>query len=111
MMPKELLMRRVEEIAADAAQRGNAIALLSALDRTALASIESEDISLNPFTDAICIDWLASGEWDSLEVEIYSDRFETYLSRDQELRIKHWPSEPMSPALENVVAELLDGMA
>ncbi|MFB0613627.1 hypothetical protein [Aurantiacibacter poecillastricola] len=110
-MPKELLERRVEELAGDAAQRGNAIALLSTLEGTALGTIESEDISLNPYTKAICIDWLVSGEWDSLEVEIYSDRFETYLSRDQELRINHWPSEPQSAALESVIDELLMGSA
>ncbi|MXO49684.1 hypothetical protein GRI69_15650 [Erythrobacter vulgaris] len=90
-MPDRLLELRVEELASDAAQRGNAIALLSALGGTALAKIESEDISLNPYTNAICFDWLVNGEWDSLEVEIYSDHFETYLSRDQELRINHWP--------------------
>jgi len=110
-MPKELLERRVEELAGDAAQRGNAIALLSVLEGTALGAIESEDISLNPYTKAICFDWLASGEWDSLEVEIYSDRFETYLSRDQELRINHWPSEPRAAALEKVIGELLAGSA
>lgn len=110
-MPKELLERRVEELAGDAAQRGNAIALLSALESTALGAFESEDISLNPYTKAICFDWLVSGEWDSLEVEIYSDRFETHLSRDQELRINHWPSEPKPQALEKVIGELLAGTA
>ena len=110
-MPKELLERRVEELAGDAAQRSNAIALLLALEGTALGAIECKDISLNPYTKAICFDWLVSGEWESLEVEIYSDRFETYLSRDQELRINHWPSEPKSTALESVVGELLTGSA
>lgn len=108
-MPKDSLELRVEKLAGDAAQRGNAIALLSALEGTLLGGIESEDISLNPYTKAICFDWLVSGIWDSLEVEIYSDRFETYLSRDQELRINHWPSEPKSTALERVIGELLTG--
>ncbi|MAH15537.1 MAG: hypothetical protein CMN65_07355 [Sphingomonadaceae bacterium] len=106
-MSKELLEDRVEELAGDAAQHGNAIALISALEGTALGAIESEDISLNRYTKAICFDWLGRGEWDSLEVEIYSNHFETYLSRDQELRINHWRSE----ALRDVVAELLAGMA
>jgi hypothetical protein len=110
-MPKGLLERRVEELASDAPQRDNAIALLSALDGTALAVMHSEDISLNPYTNAVCIDWLVSGEWDSLQVEIYSDHFETYLSRDKELRINHWACEPRLPALENVIGELLAGTA
>lgn len=110
-MRKALLERRVEELASDAAQRDNAIALLSALDGTALAAIESDDISLNPYTNAVCFDWLVSGGWDSLQVEIYSDHFETYLSRDQELRINHWACEPRLPALENVIGELLAGTA
>jgi hypothetical protein len=108
-MTKALLERRVEELASDAPQRDNAIALLAALDGTALAAIESEDISLNPYTNAVCFDWIVSGEWDSLQVEIYSDHFETYLSRDQELRINHWACEPRFPALENVIGELLAG--
>ena len=110
-MLKGLLERRVEELAGDAAQRDNAIALLSALDGTALNEIESEGIWLNPYTDAICFGCLVSGEWDSFQVEIYSDHFETYLSRDQELRINHWACEPRLPALENVIGELLAGRA
>ncbi|MBX7541011.1 hypothetical protein [Qipengyuania sphaerica] len=110
-MSKGLLERRVEDLASDAAQRSNAISLLAALEGTVLGAIESEDISLNRFTNAICFDWLVSGEWDSLQVEIYSDHFETYLSRDQELRINHWPSEPKSLALDKVMGELLAGAA
>ena len=110
-MPSRLIEHRVEELASDAGQRENAIALLSALSGTVLAEIQSDDISLNPYTNAICFDWLVSGEWEDLEVEIYSDHFETYLSRDQELRINHWPSEPKPQALEKVIAELMAGTA
>ena len=110
-MPKGMLERRVEELADDAAELSNAIALLAALQGSALGEIESEDISLNPYTSAICFDWLVSGEWDSLQVEIYSDHFETYLSRNKELRINHWPSEPKAPALDKVMEELLAGAA
>lgn len=106
-MPAELLTRRIEELAKDPGQRANAVALLSAIERSALDGIGHEDISLNSFTNAICFDWLAGREWDDVQVEIYPDRFETYLSRDQELRINHWRSE----ALKDVVAELLAGMA
>lgn len=106
-----MLERRVEELAGDAAQRSNAIALLAALEGTVLEDIQSRDISLNHFTSAICFDWLVRGEWDSLQVEVYSDHFETYLSRDQELRINHWPSEPKLPALDKVMGELLTGAA
>ncbi|MEO8618262.1 MAG: hypothetical protein ABI412_02750 [Sphingomicrobium sp.] len=109
-MSEELLKRRIEELANDAEQRDNAVALLSALDGTALAELDIEDISVNSYTNAICIDWLASGEWDSIEVQIYPDHFETYLSRNLELRINHWPSEGQSTALEKVVEELLAGM-
>ncbi|MET1754967.1 hypothetical protein ABVV53_05770 [Novosphingobium sp. RD2P27] len=106
-MPAELLIRRIEELTKDARQRANAVALLSAVEGSALDGIDHEDISLNPFTNAICLDWLAGREWDEVQVEIYPNHFETYLSRDQELRINHWRSE----ALKDVVAELLAGMA
>ena len=110
-MTLELLERRVDELACDTTQRRNAMALLSAIEGTVLGAIESEDISLNPYTNAICFDWLVNGEWNSLEVEVYPDRFETYLSRDQELRINHWPCEPKSGALGKVIGELLAGWA
>ena len=110
-MPSSSIERKVEELASDLAQRENAIALASALSGTALAEIHSDDISLNPYTSAICFNWLVSGEWENLEVEIYSDHFETYLSRDQELRINHWPSDPKPQALEKVVRELIAGAA
>ena len=106
-MPTELLTRRIEELAVDAGQRVNAVALLSAFEGTALDGIDHEDISLNSFTSAICFDWQVGREWDDVQVEIYPDHFETYLSRDQELRINHWRSE----ALTDVVVELLAGMA
>ena len=104
-MPSELLTSRIEELAQDAGQRTNAIALLSALEGTVLDEVNYEDISLNRFTDAICFDWQARREWDDITVEVYPDHFETYLSRDKELRINHWK------ALKDVVAELLAGMA
>jgi hypothetical protein len=110
-MPSELLTSRVEELAWDAGQQTNAVALLSALEGTVLDGIDHEDISLNPFTNAICFDWQAGREWDDVEVEVYPDRFETYLSRDQELRIKHWPNDLLSEGLKDVVEELLAGMA
>ena len=110
-MPSRLIERRVKELASDVAQLNNAIALLSSLQGTALSENESDDISLNPYTKAICFDWLVNGEWESLEVEIYSDHFETYLSRDQELRINHWPSEPKPQSLDKVISELLAGTA
>lgn len=106
-MPAELLIRRIEELAEDAGQRANAVALLSALEGSVLGGIHQEDISLNPFTNAVCFDWQAGREWDDVEVEVYPGHFETYLSRDQELRINHWRSD----ALKDVVAELLAGMA
>ncbi|MEL7188679.1 MAG: hypothetical protein AAGK17_03925 [Pseudomonadota bacterium] len=108
-MPNTLLEDLVDELAGDAAQLSNAMALLFALGGTALANIESESISLNPYTNAVCFDWLVGGEWSSLEVEIYADHFETYLSRDRELRIKHWPSDPKPQAIDRVIKELLAG--
>lgn len=110
-MPAESLTRRIEELARDARQRANADALLSALEGCVLDGIDHEDITLNPFTNAICFYWQAGREWDDVEVEVYPDHFETYLSRDQELRIKHWPNDLRSEALKDVVAELLAGMA
>ena len=106
-----MLKRRIEELAGDCAQRDNAITLLVALEGTVLAGVDHEDIELNRFTNAICIYWNASGEWDNVFVEVYRDGFETYLSRDREVRIKHWPKEPKSAVIKNVVRELLAGMA
>ena len=110
-MTKGMLERRVVELTGDAALRSNALALISALEGTGFEASKCEDISLNPYTKAICCDWQLSGEWDSVEVQIYADRFETYLSRDRELRINHWPCEAQSVALEKVLGELLAGSA
>lgn len=110
-MLSELLTSRIEELARNAGQQTNAVAFLSALEGSVLDGIDHEDISLNPFTSAICFDWQGGREWDDIEVEVYPDHFETYLSRDQELRIKHWPNDLRSEALKDVVEELLAGMA
>lgn len=110
-MTSELLKSRVESLTQNACQRANAVALLSAIEGSALGRMSDEDISRNTFTNAICFDWRAGREWDDVEVEVYSDHFETYLSRDKELRIKHWPNDLRSEALREVVAELLAGLA
>ena len=109
-MAEEMLKRRIEKLAGDCAQCANAVALLLALEETVLAGIDPEDIEVNQFTNAICFYWQASGEWDDITVEVYSDGFETYLSRDRELRIKHWANEPKPAAIKNVIEELLAGM-
>jgi hypothetical protein len=110
-MPLEVLTNRIEELVWDAEQRANAVALLSALKGTALDEITQAEISLNSFTGAICLDWQTGGKWDDVEVKVYPDHFETYLSRNQELRIKHWPNDLRPDALKDVVYELLAGMA
>jgi hypothetical protein len=110
VVTEELLKRRIETLSGDFTQRDNAIALLLALEGTVLAEIDPLDIELNPYTSAVCFYWLAGGEWDDVTVEVYPDQFETYLSRDRELRINHWPTEPKSSAIRNVIGELLAGM-
>ncbi len=110
-MLEDVLKGHIEELARDCAQRDNAINLLMALEGTVLAGVDHEDIELNRFTNAICINWNASGEWDNVFIEVYRDGFETCLSRDRELRIKHWPKEPKSAVIKIVVRELVAGMA
>ena len=109
-MNEESLKLRIHELAGDGAQHGNAVALLVALKGTVLSEIDPEDIEINQFTNAICFYWKAHGAWIDVSLEVYADRFETYLSRDRELRINHWPNEPQPSAIENVVEELLAGM-
>ena len=110
-MKEELLKVRIEELAGDRAQRDNALALIAAFRGTVLAEIDRGDIEINGFTNALCFYWKAEGEWEDVSVEISADQFETYLSRDQEVRINHWPVRPDAFALKSVVDELLAGMA
>lgn len=110
-MHEESVKLRIEELASDGLQRDNAVALLLAIRGTVLAVIDQEDIEINQFTNAIRFYWKADSEWIDVWVEVYPDQFETYLSRDRELRIKHWPNQPQPAAIKNVVDELLAGLA
>ena len=110
-MPAETALRQIEQLASSSRQGDNARALLSALEGSALGTIGAEDISLHPYTQAISFYWVAGGEWDDIQVDVFEDHFESYLSRDGELRIKHWPSDVSPDALSALVGELWAGMA
>lgn len=110
-MPTETALHQIEQLACSSRQGDNARALLFSLEGSALGAIGAEDISLHPYTQSISFYWVVGGEWDEIQVDVFEDHFESYLSRDGEIRIKHWPSDVPPDALSELVVELWAGMA